>query len=56
MSQGVALHNLLGLVAVNHGLEAVEGAASHDIAHALLLDPKPLDLVVDVKEERVVAG
>lgn len=53
--QSVTLHYLLRLVAIDDGLEAVEGAASHDVAHALLLDAEPLYLVVDVEEQRVVA-
>ena len=54
--QSVTLHDLLRLVAIDDGLEAVEGAAAHDVAHALLLDAEPLDLVVDVEKQRVVAG
>ena len=52
--QGVALHYLLRLVPIDDGLEAVEGAAAHNVTDALLLDAKPLYLVVDVEEQRVV--
>ncbi len=30
--------------------------AAHDVSDAFLLDAKALDLIVDVEEERVVAG
>ena len=53
--QRVTLDDLLRLVPVDDRLETVEGPAPHDVAHALLLDAEPLDLVVDVEEQRVVA-
>ena len=56
MPEGVSLDDLLGLVAVDDSLQAVERSPAHHVAHALLLDAEPLDLVVDVEEERVVAG
>ena len=56
MPEGVSLDDLLGLVAVDDGLQAVEGPPAHHVAHALLLDAEPLDLVVDVEEEGVVPG
>ena len=52
----MTLYNLLRLVPIDDGLEAVEGAAAHHVAHAFLLDAEPLYLVVDVEEQRVVAG
>lgn len=56
VSQRVTLDDLLGLVPVDDGLQAVESPPTHDIANALLLDAKPLDLVVYVEEEGVIAG
>ena len=55
MAQRVALDDLLGLVPVDDGLQAVEGPAAHHVANAFFLDPEPLDLVVDVEKERVIA-
>ena len=44
MTQCVAFDDLLRPVAVDDGLEAVEGPAAHHVPHALLLDPETLDL------------
>ena len=56
LTQRVALHNLLRLVAVNDRVQAFERSAAHHVAHALLFNTEALYLVVYVKEERVVAG
>jgi hypothetical protein len=56
VSERVPLHDLLSLVPVYDGLETVKRPAAHHVPHALLLDAEPLDLVVDVEEEGVVAG
>ena len=49
-AEGVALDDLLALVAVDDGVQAVECTAAHHVADALLLDAETLDLVVDVEE------
>ena len=52
----MTLDNLLRLVSVDDGLEGVKSPSSHDVANSLLLDPEPLDLVVDVEKQGVVSG
>ena len=54
-SQGVALHYLLGLVSRDHSVQTVKSSATHHIPDTLLFNPEPLNLIVDVKEEAVIA-
>lgn len=49
-------NNLLLSVSVDDGVQAFERPAAHQVPHALLLNPEPLDLVVDVEEQGVVPG
>lgn len=51
MAQGVALNDLLRPVAVDDGLQAVEGPPTHHVPHALLLNPEALDL--DTKKQQL---
>lgn len=55
MLQRVPLHNLLLPIPINNCIQTLEYPSAHQIPHALLLDPEPLYLIVDVKEQRVVA-
>uniref|UniRef100_A0A2M4D214 Putative secreted protein n=1 Tax=Anopheles darlingi TaxID=43151 RepID=A0A2M4D214_ANODA len=56
MHQRVTLDDLLLPVAIDHRIETLERTATHQIPDTFLLDPEPLDLVVDVEEQRVVTG
>ena len=55
LAERVALDNLFRLVAVDDSVQAVKGPTAHEIADPLFFNPEPLDLIVDVKEERIVA-
>lgn len=55
LNEGVSLDDLLLAVAVDDGVETLERPPAHQVTHAFFLDAEPLDLVVDVEEERVVA-
>jgi hypothetical protein len=50
----MALDDLLLAVTVDNCIQTLKCTTTHKITHTLLLYAKPLDLIVDVKEERVV--
>ena len=52
----MSLHNLFLAITIDDRIQALKGASTHQIAHALLLNAKTLYLIVDVKEQRIIAG
>lgn len=51
----MSLDDLLLAIAVNDSIQALEGPSAHQVSDTLLLNPESLNLIVDVKEERIVA-
>lgn len=50
----MSFNNLLFPVSVNDRIQAFERPPSHQVPHPLLFYPEPLDLIVDVEEQRVI--
>lgn len=56
LNESVSLNNLFFPVSVDDGVQAFKCSATHQVTNAFLLYTEPLDLIVDVEEEWVVAG
>lgn len=55
LNESVSLNNLFFPVSVDDGVQAFKCSATHQVTNAFLLYTEPLDLIVDVEEEWVVA-
>lgn len=56
LNESVSLNNLFFPVSVDDGVQAFKCSATHQVTNAFLLYTEPLDLIVDMEEEWVVAG
>jgi len=56
VDQSVSFDDLLLPISVDNGVKTLESSAAHVVTHTLLLNPKSLDLIINMKEKGIVTG